>query len=101
MMKVIILQQAFKELNDAVEYYEREQDGLGLRMMEEVDNHVKWIRRNPTVPRLREGGYRRVNLKTFPYYVAYMIREDILWILAIAHGYRKPEYWIKRKNEIS
>ena len=100
-MKVIILQQAHKELDDAVNYYEGEQDGLGLRMMEEVDKHVKWILRNPTVPLLREGGYRRVNLKTFPYYIAYMIREDILWILAIAHGHRKPEYWIKRKNEIS
>ncbi len=23
---------------------------------------------------------------------------DAIWILAIAHAYRKPEYWIKRKN---
>jgi len=100
-MKVTILQQAYKELKDAVDYYEGEQDGLGLRMMEEVDNHVTWILKNPTVPRLREGRYRRVNLKTFPYYVTYMHHEDKLWILAIAHGHRKPEYWIKRKHEIS
>ena len=100
-MKVTILQQAYKELENAVDYYEGEQDGLGLRMMDEVDNHVTWILKNPTVPRLGEGGYRRVNLKTFPYYIAYMIHEDKLWILAIAHGHRKPEYWIKRKNEIS
>ncbi|MBK1731321.1 type II toxin-antitoxin system RelE/ParE family toxin [Thiococcus pfennigii] len=100
-MKVTILQQAYRELEDAVDYYEGEQDGLGLRMMEEVDNHVRWITKNPTLPRLREGGYRRVNLKTFPYYIAYMIHEEILWILAISHSHRKPDYWIIRKNELS
>ena len=99
-MKKIILQQAFKELDDAISYYEAQQAGLGLRLMEEFDRHVRWILNNPTVPRIRKGGYRRVNLKTFPYYIAYIIREDILWILAMAHGHRNPEYWIDRKNEI-
>lgn len=100
-MKKIILRQAFKELEDAVTYYEGHQSGLGLRLMEEFDLHVSWILNNPTVPRMRKRGYRRVNLKTFPYYIAYIIREDILWILAIAHGHRKPEYWIERENGIS
>ncbi len=100
-MKKVILQQAFDELNDAIAYYEEQQSGLGLRLKDEVDLHVNWILNNSTVPRIRKGGYRRVNLKVFPYYIAYIIREDTLWILAIANGYRKPEYWINRKNEIS
>lgn len=99
-MKRIILWQAYDELNDAVEYYEGEQTGLGLRMLDEIDEHIRWIMRNPTFPRVRKGGYRRVNLKTFPYYIAYIVREDTLWILAIAHSHRKPEYWIVRKNEV-
>lgn len=99
-MKKIILQQAFEELNDAIVYYEQ-QAGLGLRLKDEVDQHVNWILGNSTVPQIRRGGYRRVNLKIFPYYIAYIIRKNTLWILAIAHGHRKPEYWIKRKNEIS
>jgi len=100
-MKKIILQQAFEELNNAIAYYEEQQAGLGLRLKDEVDQHVNWILGNSTIPRIRRGGYRRVNLKVFPYYIAYIIREDILWILAIAHIHRKPEYWIKRRNEIS
>ncbi|MCK5508465.1 MAG: type II toxin-antitoxin system RelE/ParE family toxin [Desulfobacterales bacterium] len=100
-MKKIILQQAFEELNDAIAYYEEQQAGLGLRLKDEVDQHVNWILGNSTVPEIRRGGYRRVNLKVFPYYIAYILREYTLWILAIAHGHRKPEYWIKRKNEIS
>lgn len=100
-MNIIILQQAFEELNDAIAYYEEQQTGLGLKLKEELDQHINWILRNSTVPQIRKGGYRRVNLKIFPYYIAYIIRGETLWILAIAHGYRKPEYWIKRKYEIS
>jgi len=99
-MKTIIFQQAFEELNDAIEYYEEQQAGFGLKLKDEVDRHVRWIANNSTVPRIRRGGYRRVNLKTFPYYIAYIIREDTLWILAVAHGHRQPRYWINRKNEI-
>ena len=100
-MKKVFLQQAYEEINDAVEYYEDEQVGLGLRMMEEFDKHVQWIMQNSTVPHIRTGGYRRVNLKTFPYYIAYVVRVEKLWILAVAHNHRKPEYWITRKSRVS
>ena len=100
-MKKVLLHQACEELNDAITYYEEEQSGLGLKLKEEVDQHVSWIVDNANVPRIRKGGYRRVNLKAFPYYIAYIVREDILWILAVAHGHRKPEYWITRTKEIS
>lgn len=99
-MKKILLQQAHQELISAVEYYEEQQTGLGLRLLDEVDRHIQWILQNPHIPRVRDGGYRLVNLKVFPYYIAYIIREDILWILAIAHKHRHPEYWIDRKNDL-
>lgn len=61
-MKKIILQQAFDELCDAIAYYEEKQAGLGLRLKEEIDQHVSWIFDNSTVPQIRSGKYRRVNL---------------------------------------
>lgn len=93
-MKKVFLQQAIAELNDAVDYYEERQSGLGLRLKDEVDEIIRWILDNHDTPRVREGGYRRVNLKVFPYYVAYIVRNETLWILAIAHSHRKPEYWV-------
>jgi hypothetical protein len=44
--------------------------------------------------------YRRVNLKVFRYYIAYHIWADTIWVLAIAHGYRRPGYWMGRKEKI-
>ena len=52
---------------------------------------------HPDLPRIRPGGYRRVNLKVFPYYVAYVLHQGDVWVLAIAQGHRKPEYWIGRR----
>jgi hypothetical protein len=56
-MNITILQQAFDELYDAVEYYEEQQAELGTKFKDEVDQHVKWITRNPYIPMIREGGY--------------------------------------------
>ena len=95
-MIVTFLPQARAELLDAVAYYEGELSGLGLRLWEEIDQHITWIERNHEVPRLRPGGYRRVNLSVFPFYISYIVRDQAIWVLAIAHGHTRPEYWIDR-----
>ncbi len=99
-MNIEILQEAEDELNASVAYYEDIEAGLGIRLKEEARAVIKWIERNPEVPRLRPQGYRRVNLKVFQHYIAYFIWADTIWIVAIAHGRRRPEYWFERKKLI-
>ena len=65
-----------EEAREAVDYYEAERPGLGDRFWQELNASLQWILSHPTVPRLREGDYRRVHLHSFPYYVAYAIRGD-------------------------
>ena len=86
-----------QEARDAITYYEQERPGLGQLLWLELEMSVKWILENPTVPRLRPGDYRRVNLRTFPYFIAYALRGDCAVLLAISHAARKPEYWTGRK----
>jgi hypothetical protein len=95
-MIVRFLPEAKSELLDAIEYYETQLIGLGQRFWGEVDQHINWIAENSEVPQLRAGGYRRVNFRIFPYYVAYIIRDPVVWILSIAHGHSLPEHWIER-----
>lgn len=97
-MKLEILDEAAAELNDAVAHYEEIEPGLGARLKMEVRQTLQWIDENAEIPRLRPRGYRRVNLRVFRYYIAYHIWKDVVWILAFAHGHRRPEYWIERKN---
>jgi toxin ParE2 len=99
-MNIRIIRPASLELIKAVEYYEQEQFGLGNRFWNEVDEHLKWIKLNPSVPRLRSGLYRRVNLKVFPYHIAYSVQQKEIIVWAIANSHKRPEYWkarLKRK----
>jgi plasmid stabilization system protein ParE len=99
-MTLIVLDDAEDEFREAVLHYESITPDLGKRFKEEVFVYVSWIIQNPISPRLRPRGYRRVNLRVFPYYIAYIIHEDEIWIVAITNGRRKPHYWIQRKQKI-
>jgi plasmid stabilization system protein ParE len=92
------LPEARHELRDSADYYEQQQTGLGRRLWQEVDEHLAWILSHSEVPRLRPGGYQRVNLRVFPFYLAYIGRGETIWILALAHAHRRPQYWIDRKG---
>lgn len=95
-MTLVVLKQAENEFSKSVSYYESREAGLGIRFRDEVAATVGWIQEHPEVPRIRPRGYRRVNLRVFPHYVAYVIRGETLWVVAIAHAHRRPEFWIRR-----
>jgi plasmid stabilization system protein ParE len=99
-MKVLFLDEARSEFFDAIAHYEGARPGLGQRFKDEVDRSLLWLAAHPELCRLRTGGYRRMNLRVFPYFIPYIARRTTLWVLAIAHGSRKPEYWIKRITDI-
>lgn len=95
-MNLRILDEAAAEFADAVARYESIESGLGVRLKEEVKSVAAWIAVQPELSRVRSKGYRRVNLKIFPYYIAHIIHSDVIWVLPIAHSARLPEYWITR-----
>lgn len=98
-MNVRFVEEAQRELFDAISYYEEAHAGLGRRFKDQVHRSVVRIADHPELYRLRPGEYRRINLRVFPYYVPYIIREQTLWVLAVAHGRRQPLYWVSRRNE--
>ena len=98
-MKIRFVDEARVEFLDGVSYYEKQQTKLGRRFKLEVEQTIVWLADHPEACRLRPGGYRRLNLQIFPYYIPYIVRNSTLWIVAIAHQRRKPEYWIQRKRQ--
>ena len=95
MLRIELHPSADEEFAAQVTYYEDREPGLGRRFYDEMIAHFDWIAANPEVPRLRKG-YRRVNLKVFPFYVAYAAEPDRVWVVAVAHGSKRPGYWMKR-----
>jgi len=96
-VKLVLLDEARDELVEAIIRYEGIELGLGRSLRDKVNSTLTWIQVHPELPRLRHPGYFRVNLRTFPYYISYIIRNDTLWVMAIAHVRRRPLYWIRRR----
>jgi plasmid stabilization system protein ParE len=99
-MNIVFLDQANREFSDAVQYYDSQEPGLGQRFEEEIERAIHWLSINPEACALRRGIYRRMNLRVFPYYIPYVIREQTLWVVAIAQSQRRPEYWIRRAKTL-
>ena len=98
-MMLAFLSEALAELCEAAEFYEGCEAGLGERFRREIEDLCRLMSRNPLLWRMRPGGYRRVNCPVFPYYLAYVIRDDQVVVIAVAHGHRRPEYWRDRLSE--
>ncbi len=67
------LAEAAAELECIVGDYEARNPGLGLRFRQEIENVVFAMAQNPFLWRERVNGYRRINLKGFPY--LYCVRD--------------------------
>jgi len=90
------LPEAAAEAEEAARYYEQHVPGLGARFRMEVESACAAIIRQPLLWRKQPGGFSRVNLPGFPFYIAYFIRGERILIAAIGHASRYPDYWKSR-----
>ena len=98
-MVVKFLETAQIELDESVEYYNREVSGLGMKFLEEVLRSLDVIVSYPDAwPRISERA-RRCKINRFPFGIIYQNRCNEILIVAIAHFHRKPGYWNESVNE--
>ncbi len=84
------------EYEEAVNYYEDRRKGLGRDFATEVYSAVQRIINCPKAWAVMESGIRRCLTKRFPYGVIYSEGEDEIFILAVMHLRRNPDYWKHR-----
>ena len=89
------------ELDDAIAFYESRACGLWLDLQKKVEDVVKRIQQSPEAwtPHKRSG-CRKCFTQRFPFTVYYMEFPEIIWVVAIAHGSRRPDYWRSRRPEL-
>jgi plasmid stabilization system protein ParE len=92
MSDVIFHPGARAELDEAAGWYDRQQPGLGLRLIEAVFATVERVQSHPRAwPSTSD--IHHAPLDDFPYQVVYQIMlGDVIHIVAIAHGSRRPGY---------
>ena len=84
------------ELNEAVDYYEECKSGLGIEFAKEVYSTIYRIIQYPQAWFRLSKNTRRCLTNRFPYGVIYQILDNKIYIIAVMHLNRKPDYWKKR-----
>jgi hypothetical protein len=95
-MKSRFHEAADTELSDAVAYYDGQASGLGDRFLFEVKAATQYIEQYPEIAPIIDEGVRAKVLSRFPYSLMYVVEEQDLYIMAVAHQSKRPGYWADR-----
>lgn len=90
------LPKAENDLNDAIEYYERCQKGLGTDFLIEAHKTLERILQYPNSWSEISSNCRRCLTNRFPYEIIYSIEENAIIVLAVASQHRHPDFWKNR-----
>lgn len=90
MKRVRLTPIAEADITSAVEWYERKRAGLGVTLVERVEEAMGKIAENPQGYAVVFRDLRRANLKQFPYALWFQIRPDKSLVIGRLHGHRDP-----------
>ena len=94
--KLIIKPIVFSDLEEAVEYYEKKVTELGKRFYDQFLDAVNDIHGKPFTYSYAKDPVRRCKIKNFPYKIFYLISEDTVFILGLAHAKRSNAFVRRR-----
>ena len=96
MISVLFHPDAEAELDHTIGFYEESNKGLGLDFEREIIRSLSIIHEDPRRWPIHKSGARKYTLQRFPFSIYYLELSDCIWIVAISHGSRKPNYWKHR-----
>lgn len=88
--------EADAEFFKAINHYEGCEGGLGYDFSIEVYSAIQNILEYPEAWPILDDEIRRCQTNRFPYGILYSIEKNEIFILAVMHLHRKPDYWKHR-----
>lgn len=93
--------EAVAELEAAATWYEDQLPGLGGAFIGAIDSTLSrvadWPRSGAPVPAVSSDlDVRRVPVARFPHNLPYIVMDEVVVVLAVAHDRRLPGYWKRR-----
>ena len=89
--------EALAEFDEAVDRYEAERRGVGVRFAAAVAAALDRLASAPELGPPLAPDVRRLLVPGFPYGVVYAPEGGRLVVVAVAHGRRRPGYWRHRR----
>jgi toxin ParE1/3/4 len=88
---------ALRETGEAQAWYEAQSPGLGEEFVAALELQLKRLEQAPLLYAEVIPGVRRALLPRFPYGVFYVVRGDLVHVLAVLHDARNPQRWPQRR----
>lgn len=96
MKQLVVGPAAKQELREAGRYYEERRTGLGESFFSEVERTAQRIVEHPEAWPLISREIRRCLVNRFPFALLFRVEPEQIYILAIMHLCREPNYWRTR-----
>jgi plasmid stabilization system protein ParE len=93
--ELVLATDATQDIDEAIEWYEAQKEGLGIKFALSFKESVRFLENNPQMYAKIFEEIRRVLVRGFPYSVYYLIEEskqEVL-IFAVIHNSRNPKTW--------
>ncbi len=88
--KIVVLNIAANELDEALGFYESKKIGLGNSFLLEINSVYKQLVKTPFIFRKNNLGYREARVNKFPFLIIYEVKEGTIYISSIFHTSRNP-----------
>lgn len=96
--RLVSERRADRDIESAFEWYENEQQGLGIEFLDELRAAFARVVEGPLKYENLRSGVRRVLLRRFPYAVYFAVEADIIVVLTVLHASREPAEWQKLRR---
>lgn len=97
-MRLVVREAAEADIAEAASWYEQRSPGLGSEFLRMVDVALAEIARMPERYPVMRGRARRAILRHFPYAVFFVVRPDLVSVIACLHARRDPRHWQERSE---
>ena len=94
-MEVIFHPLVQRDVEEAFSYYRRISERLSDEFRDELRTTIAHIAENPEASH-ESHGFRRTNLKRFPYHILYEISAARVRVMLVRHNKRNPQYGLSR-----
>lgn len=95
-MPIRLLPEARVEFDEAADWYEQRQVGLGVDFVAKVGDVLARIASNPRMHQMVYGDVRRAVVRRFPFVVLYREEASEVVVIAVFHASRNPAIWQSR-----
>jgi hypothetical protein len=94
------------EIHEATEWYSKQSHSLGRRFLGAVREALLFLESDPRrfaklETLVDDLSIRRILLTDFPYVIVYEVFDAEVFVYALAHMSRRPNYWRRRKRGAS